>query len=165
MMYEDLEFQNIIKDILKIDEFNKLKECTHHGITRYEHSLRVAYYTFIVCRKLKFKYVEATRAALMHDFFTDEVKDMCAIRRYRNHPKFALINAKKYFELSKLQEDIIIKHMFPITLTPPKYIESWIVDLVDDFSSVYDKVFSIRIGFTELIKSFLIFVIGFFRLK
>ena len=43
-----------------------------------------------------------------------------------------------------MQEDIIKTHMFPITLTPPKYLESWIVDIVDDIAAVYEKVFSVR---------------------
>ena len=36
------------------------------------------------------------------------------------------------------------KNMFPITFTPPKYIESWIVDFVDDFAAVYEKYYSLK---------------------
>ena len=39
------EFYRIIKDILKLDEFKKLKNYNHHERTRYDHCLSVAYYT------------------------------------------------------------------------------------------------------------------------
>ena len=29
--------------------------------------------------------------------------------------------------------------MFPVTFTPPKYLESWIVDLVDDVAAIYEQ--------------------------
>ena len=32
--------------------------------------------------------------------------------------------------------DIIIKHMFPLNIKPPKYIEGWIVTLVDKLVSL-----------------------------
>lgn len=133
------EFNYIIKDILQNDEFVKTKEKTHHGITRYDHLERVAFYTFIITKFLRLNYIEATRAALLHDFFLDETKDLSIIKALRNHPKYALNNAKKYFYLTPLQEDIILTHMFPVTLTPPKYAESIIVDLIDDVAGIYEK--------------------------
>lgn len=133
------EFNYIIKDILQNDEFIKTKEKTHHGITRYDHLERVAFYTFIITKFLRLNYIEATRAALLHDFFLDETKDLSIIKALRNHPKYALNNAKKYFYLTPLQEDIILTHMFPVTLTPPKYTESIIVDLIDDVAGIYEK--------------------------
>ena len=90
------EFNNIVLDILNNQEFDKLKLYPHHGITRHEHCLRVAYYTYLVTKVLHLKYIDATRAALLHDFFTDEVSELKAFSRYRNHPKYALINSKKY---------------------------------------------------------------------
>jgi uncharacterized protein len=137
------EFYNIIKPYIN-DEFNKLKDINHHGITRYEHSIRVAYYTYIVTKVLHFNYEEATVAALLHDFFTDEVDEELSIFKLRRHPKHALNNASKYFYLSDLQKDIITTHMFPITFTPPKYLESWIVDIIDDISAIYERVYSVR---------------------
>lgn len=137
------EFNEIIKPYL-IEEFDKLKDVNHHGITRYDHSIRVAYYTYFVTKFLGFNYEEATIAALLHDFFTDEVENELGIFKLRRHPKHALNNASKYFYLTDLQKDIISTHMFPITFTPPKYLESWIVDIVDDISAIYEKAYSLR---------------------
>ena len=44
--YTNDEFYSIINDIITNDEFIKTKYIRHHGITRYNHSLRVAYHTF-----------------------------------------------------------------------------------------------------------------------
>ena len=137
------EFNDIIKPYL-IDEFNELKNINHHGITRYNHSLRVAYYTYLVTKALHINYEEATIAALLHDFFTDEVDDEMSLFKLRRHPKYALNNASKYFYLTDLQKDIISTHMFPVTFTPPKYLESWIVDIIDDISAIYEKGYSLR---------------------
>ena len=79
--YNNREFKTICKDILELNEFNKLKDVSHHGISRYNHSMRVSYYTYLITKKLHLNYKKATRAALLHDFFTDEVKDYGGVRR------------------------------------------------------------------------------------
>lgn len=142
--YKNKEFSKIIKPILDIDEFYKLKEISHHGITRYDHSIRVAYYTYIITKGLHLNYKEATVAAMLHDFFTDEVELEKAVFKLRRHPNYAYLNASKYFKLSDLQEDIIKTHMFPVTFTPPRYSESWIVDVIDDIASIYERGYSLR---------------------
>ena len=34
--------------------------------------------------------------------------------------------------------------MFPVTIMPPKYLESWIVDIVDDIAAIYEKSHSVK---------------------
>lgn len=143
----DLENENfyyIIDDILQNQEFQKLKEIKHHGITRYNHLLRVSYYTYIISKKLDLKYVEATRGALLHDFFFDETKEEKTHQALKSHPDYALKNASKYFELTELEKDIIKKHMFPVTKSIPHYKESYLVDIIDDICSCYERTYSIR---------------------
>lgn len=137
--YQNSEFHSIVKPILDNCNFIDTKEITHHGITRYEHSMRVAYYSYIVTKFLRLDYKETTIAALLHDFFLNEVEGKKQITKLRQHPTYALENAKKYFDLSEKQEDIIKTHMFPVTFTPPKYLESWIVDIIDDIASIYER--------------------------
>ena len=138
----DKEFLEIVQPILDLEEFNNTKFQKHHGITRYDHSMNVAYITYVVTKNLKLNYKEATFAALIHDFFNDEVKDENGYKRLVDHPKHALKNAMRYFELTDLQKDIIAKHMFPVTLTPPKYKESVLVSLIDKYSSINERVYS-----------------------
>jgi uncharacterized protein len=47
----------------------------------------------------------------------------------------AVANAKKYFSINEIEEDIIKKHMWPLTLIPPKYKESFIVSFADKYLS------------------------------
>lgn len=163
MRRHNTEFYKLVKDILKNEEFNELKNISHHGISRYDHSLRVAYYTYIVSKALHLNYVKATRGALLHDFFIDEVKDMNSVNRLTKHPNFALENAKKHFNLSILEEDIIKTHMFPVTITPPKYLESWLVDLIDDISAIYEKSYSVKNELSPTIGVLLIMLVNYIR--
>lgn len=137
--YSENEFESIIKPILNNKEFLKTREKRHHGITRYDHLMRVSYYSYWISKFLRLNYQETARAALLHDFFIDETEEDSKLGALTNHPQYALNNALKYYDLTDREQDIIKTHMFPVTLTPPKYLESWIVDLVDDAAGIYEK--------------------------
>ena len=47
------EFELITKDISMNNEFMKLNTCIHHGISRLDHSYRVAYYSYKIMKFLK----------------------------------------------------------------------------------------------------------------
>ena len=56
-----MEFEIIVEDILNNDKFKSLSRELHHGISRYEHSLRVAKYSYNVATILHMKnYKEIT---------------------------------------------------------------------------------------------------------
>ena len=133
---KEVEFNNIISDILKNKEFIDLKYEIHHGISRLDHSLNVARLTYKICKRLHVKnYEEITRAALLHDFFrTEDVPEKC----FLNHPLKAVENSKKNFEISDFQENIIAAHMFPVTKTIPKHVGSWIVSGADKAVAIYE---------------------------
>ena len=133
------EFYNIVNPILNIKDFQKLKDYTHHEGNRYDHCLRVAYYTYKVTKRLNLNYKEATIAALVHDFFTNEVENETKYMRLKKHPEIALKNASKYLDLTELQKDIIRTHMFPFTYKLPKYAESWLVNIIDNIAAIYEK--------------------------
>ena len=131
---KQVEFNNIINDILKNEEFITLRYEIHHGITRLDHSLKVAKLTYNITKFFKMKhYVEVTRASLLHDFFRS-----CEVTNnsFVNHPDIALLNAKRNFELNKMQENIIASHMFQVSHFMPKYKESLIVSLMDKIVAV-----------------------------
>ncbi len=163
--YRDLEFARIISPVLKIEEFNQLKFITHHGITRYDHSMRVAYLSYKISKILHLDYKEVTIAALLHDFFLDEVKNESSTNRLRLHPQYAVKNASKYFDLTEKQIDIISTHMFPVTFTPPKYIESWIVDFLDDVAALYEKGYGIHRDVRAFIYLIMFFVVNFVKMR
>ncbi|MBW2345619.1 MAG: phosphohydrolase, partial [Deltaproteobacteria bacterium] len=70
-------------------------------------------------------------------FFYDWLREGPRLHGFR-HPAIAHRNARKIATLSKKEEDIIKKHMWPLTLLPPCYAESFIVCMVDTFCSVRD---------------------------
>ena len=163
--YIDGEFEDIISPILEVDEFNQLKYITHHGITRFDHSMRVAYLSYKVTKLLRLNYKEVTEAALLHDFFLDEVSHESKVDRLRLHPECAVKNASKYFELSDMQKDIISTHMFPVTFTPPKYLESWIVDAVDDVAALYEGFYRMHHEFRTAMLLFMFLVVNFVKMR
>lgn len=134
------DFINIVSDILENEKFKKLKLNRHHGITRFEHSYRVAYYSYLICRKIGLDYVSTARGGLLHDFFINE--DLSTIKQKLSmffHPYASIENAKNYFNINRKEEDIIINHMFPtLPHKIPKYLESWIVSLVDKTVATYE---------------------------
>ena len=163
--YNDVEFNLIVSSILCNKEFLKTKEIAHHSTTRFDHSLRVAYYTYKVTKGLHLDYQDTTQAALLHDFFLDEVKNENMIKRLRKHPMCAVNNSLKYFDLNDKQIDIIKTHMFPVTFTPPKYLESWIVNLVDDVAAIYEKGYSIRAEFSAAMTFLFLLFMTFLKIE
>lgn len=138
--YNDLKYYNLVCDIINDNEFKKIDECVHHGISRFEHSCRVSYYSYKLSKFIRLDYKEVARAGLLHDFFLsknntkkDKFKSMFV------HSKKSLKNSEELFYLSDKEKDIIYTHMFP--LNPgrvPKYMESWIVSLVDKVVAIYE---------------------------
>jgi len=132
------EFLDIIKDIIENSSVISLKEHLQHmESSRYEHCYEVAYYTYKITKKLKLDYISATRGAMLHDFYFYDwrnkgVDGQKRFHAYR-HPRIALNNANENFELNEIEKDIILKHMWPLTIRFPRYFESFIVTLVDKY--------------------------------
>ena len=56
------------------------------------------------------------------------------------HPGIALKNAVKDYNLSKREKDIIKKHMWPLTINPPRCREAWIVCIADKYASTLETL-------------------------
>ncbi len=151
------EFWQLIQPVLDLEEFESLKQYAHHGVDRHDHSVRVAYMTYRITKLLHLNYKEATRAAILHDFFLEEDKENNKAMML-NHPQYAVDRSKKYFDLTVLEEDIISTHMFPVAPKIPKYCESWIVDLLDDFAGIYERIVTMKTQFATSV-SFLAFIL------
>lgn len=135
----DSEFQSIIEDIDLNPNFRELDNELHHGISRYAHSYRVAKGVYKCTKKLKLNYEEATRAALLHDFyFNYQLEDKNKKECFVEHPEIACLNAMKYFNLSDMQQNMIKSHMFPTGNIVPKYKESICITLVDKIVALYE---------------------------
>ena len=109
----------------------------HHHSDRLTHSIAVSYDSYRIAKKFKLDYKSIVRDSLLHDLFyydCRKVKFALGTHAYV-HPRIALRNEKKITDLNDKEKDIIIKHMFGATITHPKYLESWIMSLVDDYSA------------------------------
>ena len=129
----DLQFINIVKEYMNNDNFQRIKEIEHHGITRLEHCIKVSYYSYVVAKILKLDYEQTAIGGLLHDFFISP-EDRTKMERFESvftHPKLALKTAESEFDLTLKEKDMIRSHMFPINFSVPKYMESWIVSIVD----------------------------------
>ena len=141
---EHLEFENIIKDISENNTVLKMQKYEHHvHTTCYDHCKNVAYYSYLITKKLGLNYVSTAKACMVHDLFLYNWKG----HRIRKgglhgfiHPKIALENANKLFDFTEKEQDIILKHMWPMTIILPKYKESYIVAMVDKYCAIMEYV-------------------------
>ncbi len=128
------EFDEIVSDLMDDPLVLSMEELPQHSkhSNCLDHSIYVAYMSFLVCRKLGLDYVAATRAALLHDFYLCKWEETDhGFRRFWRHPKLALANADERYDLSGKEKDIIVKHMWPLTPKPPRYLESFVVSFAD----------------------------------
>ena len=66
---KDLQYMSIVNNILNNEEFLKIKKIEHHGISRYDHSLKVSYYSYKIAKILHLDYEQTAIGGLLHDFF------------------------------------------------------------------------------------------------
>ena len=135
------EYFSFVEDLLENEVVKQMKKFKHHyGTTCYQHSINVSYYNYLFCKKFGLDAKAGARAGLLHDLFLYDRKVYIRTKGERmhgfRHPKIALDNANFHFDLSKREEDIIEKHMWPLTLELPKYSESYVIALVDKYCAV-----------------------------
>ena len=139
MNKQSKEFINIVKDIISNDTIQSLRLYKHHyGSNRYEHCLSVAYYSYKICKFLGLDHVSAARAGLLHDLFLYDCQnpETRPENHIKEHPKVALTNAEKLFLLNDIEKDIILKHMWPVTIPFPRYLETFVVTFVDKYCAI-----------------------------
>ena len=136
----DKEYLKIVSPILNSSELKKRKKWMHHeGVSLYEHLLIVSFLSYRICKKYHFHYKDAAIGGLLHDFYYNSWQDnldkkMPFFKQHGFvHAKEAMYNSYKYFPkyMNKRICNIIQRHMFPLNIIPPKYIEGWIVTYVD----------------------------------
>lgn len=132
---QDSEYVALVSDLLAKPEVQKLADYTqHHHSNRLDHSISVSYESYLIAKKHHLNVRATARAGLLHDLFYYDwrtTKFNLGSHAFI-HPRVALRNAEKLTELSPMEKDIILKHMWGATAALPKYRESVIVSLVDD---------------------------------
>lgn len=153
------EWYSIVKDILKNREFQKRKLFLHHKfVSVWEHSIAVSFKSFLIADYFNADKRVCAVAGLLHDFYSkawiynvelskidngiylsDYKKKKPLLKRHGFvHAKDAAINYVKFFpdfENEKVT-DSIRKHMFPLNCIPPKYIEGYVITIIDKIVSL-----------------------------
>jgi uncharacterized protein len=138
------------QDILASPKMQTEKLFLQHGnVSCFEHSVAVAYMSLRLANRFRIKvdYRSLVRGALLHDYFLYDwhVADRSHRLHGFRHARKALLNARADFILNAKEEDIIVKHMFPLTPSLPKYKESVLVILADKWCAFCETfaVFSV----------------------
>ena len=151
----DREYVAIVSDLLAQPAVQKLADYTqHHHSNRLQHSIAVSYDSYRIAKRLHLDYRSTARAGLLHDLFYYDwrtTKFDLGTHAFI-HPRVALRNAEKITPLNKKEKDIILKHMFGATLATPRYPESLIVSLVDDFEAEHEFFRPLRAKLRRKIK-------------
>ena len=145
----DVLYIEAVSDIISSVHFKKMDEFIMHGTTTcLEHCIDVSYMTYKICRRYGLDYKSAARAALLHDLFLydwhrhfEETGD-----RFHGftHPRKAMENAVKYFKISKKEQNMILRHMWPLTIIPPRTIEGMVLLYADKVCTVKEALAGIR---------------------
>ena len=143
----DPEYYNCIKDLIETEVVQEMEKYIQHGsTTTLDHCISVSYLAYRLARKLDLDYISVARAGLLHDFYLYDWHELPKEKKLFKkhgftHPDKALENASKYFELNEVEKDIIVKHMWPLTLTKiPKYKETTLVSFSDKVISSKETV-------------------------
>ena len=121
------EFQTIIKEFIHNETVQEMKKYRQHYETScFDHCYMAAYYCFCICKK-----------------YQPDRKGFHAF----THGKKACENACKLFDLNEKEKDMIIKHMWPVTIEFPKSIEGFVLTLVDKYCALSESfdVFQTRL--------------------
>lgn len=160
-MKYDKEFLQYVDEILKSKEFQKRKKYPHHeDKSVYDHSLEVAYKSYIYAKKHNLNCKDISIGGLLHDFYYKPWQNSGIKKSFFKmhgfvHAKEALENSLKHFPnlVNDRVANIILRHMFPLNIIPPKYKESWVVTMVDKFCSLevlkHPKSYPKYLGFNK----------------
>lgn len=141
---------------LKHTRFTENKEFIQHGTTTlYQHCVSVAYRSVVIASKfnLDIDMRSLVRGALLHDYYLYDWHNKTARVKLHgfHHPRIACENASRDFQLNAIEQDIIRRHMFPLTPMPPRYKEGWVICAADKACSL-QETFKLGTSFWKPVK-------------
>ncbi len=133
-------------DILRSESFQSEKNYIQHGsITCWEHSLAVTYMSVWLARTfhIGMDMKSVVRGALLHDYFLYDWHDDAVWHRLHgyHHARTAMQKARRDFHITKKEQQIIYRHMFPLNITRiPNSREAAVVCLADKLVALLESV-------------------------
>ena len=110
----------------------------HDGNTTFQHCHNVAVYSYYLEMRLQWE-IDAeslVMGAMLHDYYLYDARnsDLSDYQHGISHPKVAVKNASKYFELTPKVENIIRSHMWPLPFSErPRSKEAVLVNMADKY--------------------------------
>ena len=135
------------EDIIYSGLYEREKDFCQHGvISTYEHSIAVTYMAVSLALKSKksINMRSLVRGALLHDYYlydwhNPEVKGR-KVHGY-THARNSRENAIRDFGITRLEQQIIYSHMFPLNLTRvPKSREALLVCMADKICASFETL-------------------------
>ena len=138
-------FMDIVGELCENGKVLSMDNLKQHGNTTcLMHSLAVAYYSLLFVDKYNIKCDKRSlvRGAVLHDYFLYDWHEKDDSHRLHGftHPRTALRNACADWTLTDREQNIILRHMFPLTPVPPACREGWLVCLADKLCAVQEMV-------------------------
>ncbi|KRL98022.1 HD domain-containing protein [Liquorilactobacillus satsumensis] len=156
--HDDQEYLQYVGDLLATPEVQRLANFKQHYFSnRLEHSISVSYASYCIAKKMHLNAKATARAGLLHDLFYYDWRTT----KFSNgthawiHPRIAVRNAEKITHLTKMERDIIIKHMWGATIAPPRYLEGYIVTMVDKYEATSEVSVPLMSRYEHLLKEHL----------
>jgi len=114
----------------------------HGNVSSYDHSVSVAYISAWIAQRfhIDVDMRSLVRGALLHDYYLYDWHVPDPGHKWHGfvHARKALENAARDFNLNATERDIIEKHMFPLTMGPPRCRESIVVCCADKICAMFE---------------------------
>ncbi len=135
--------RSIYEELSHCTDIDEMNQYIQHGNTStLLHSVAVAHFSYLFAKvfRIRINARSLIIGALLHDYYLYDwhVYDKSHTLHGFRHPFTSLRNAKKHLKLNLIEENIIVRHMFPLIPIPPTYRESIIVCTVDKLCSLYE---------------------------
>ena len=142
---DDPAYLRLVEDLLAHPAVQEMARYPQHGcVSCLEHCVNVSYLSYLFCAGHGLNARAAARAGLLHDLFLYDWHTYRPRKGERlhgfTHPQKALENAQRYFSLCDVERDCILRHMFPLTLTPPKYKEGFVLMWMDKYCGLMETL-------------------------
>ncbi len=142
---QDAAYCALVEGLWRHPAVQSMNGYLQHGATTcLQHCLHVSYLSYRYCIRHGLDARAAARGGLLHDLF---LYDWHTYRRPKGerlhgfaHPRKALDNAKRFFELTPGEEAIILQHMWPLTRTFPTTPEARVVMIMDKYAGFLETV-------------------------